>query len=206
MLAFAAKQLQGKFSAVRIAGKAPATTEDWEYVRKYIGLRNELPPIRARWHAVRDQLDIPLSVDFAEELVSQLEALLSLLESALSELPTRISRLQASLVEILKSRDDATSIMSEELSIADFSEAFSRAVRAVRLNETKQKIEILATKLDQNLQLCRDASNFIKGELGSPSVSADEVEHTWEDFLTTLKRLERMGPAFETLARGVKIF
>lgn len=205
LFAFAAKSFREKFEAVRIAGKTPAANEDWEYVRQYVRLRNELSPLRARWHAVRDQLDIPPSVDFVEESVPQLEALLLLLESAFSELPARIARLQAVLVDLLKNRDDAAAVMADETSITDFSEAFSRTTRAARLSETKQKIETLATKLNENLQLCRDASVFIKETLGSQSISADDVERTWDKFLATLARLERVKPAFDTLARGVKI-
>lgn len=166
LFSFAAKQFQERFSAIRIAGKAPVTTEDWEYVKQYARLRSELSPLRTRWHAVRDQLEIPSSVDFAEESVPQLEALLSLLESAVSELPTRISRLQASLVDVLKTREDAAEVMADESSIIDFSEAFSRTTRAARLGETKQKLESLTAKLDENVQFCRDASAFIKGALG----------------------------------------
>jgi len=204
-LSFSAKQFREKFEAVRIAGKVPTTTEDWTYVRQYVRLRSELPRLRVRWHAVRDQLGIPPSVDFAEESVPQLEALLSLLEIALSEVPARIARLQVVLADVLKSRDDAAAIIADKSSIVDFSEALSRKTRAARVSETKQKIEILVTKLNENLQLCCDASVFIRGALGSRLVSADNVEHTWSSFLATLNRLERIGPAFETLARGLKI-
>jgi hypothetical protein len=67
LMSFGNKSLKGTFDKVRIAGRAPATADEWKHALRFVTLRRELTAIRARWHALRDLMEVPASIDFAED-------------------------------------------------------------------------------------------------------------------------------------------
>lgn len=204
LLSFGNRSYKGAFDKVRVAGRAPASSDEWAHASQFVRLRRELPMLRARWHALRELMEIPQSIDFAEDSVPQLEALLALLESLSTEIPTKTSKANNWLIESLRNRSDAAGIMGDNNSVKEFSEALSATVRAARLNETRETIAKLKTVLATDMRCLDGGRHVLEERLGSAQVSVDQVVSEWSAYIAKLDRLRALAPSFETIVLGAE--
>jgi very-short-patch-repair endonuclease len=204
LMAFGTKSFKAPFEKVRIAGRPPANRDEWKYALRFVTLRRELPAIRARWHALRDQMEVPPSIDFAEDSPPQLERLLGVIENLSTEIPTKTSNATKYLTEALRTPSDATKIMADNGLIKDFSEALSATVRAARLNQARETISKLKGLLAGDLHCLAEGRRVLDERLGAPEFSAEQVEKEWSAFLATLNHIRALAPSFETIVGGTR--
>ncbi|WP_244549230.1 AAA domain-containing protein [Bradyrhizobium canariense] len=204
LMAFGNRSFKTPFEQVRVAGRPPATTDEWKHALRFVTLRRELPAIRARWHALRDLMEIPPSIDFAEDSPPQLETLLGLLENLSTEIPTKTSKATKYLTEALRNPGDAAKIMADNGSINDFSETLSRTVRAARLNEARETIAKLTGLLARDVRCLTEGRLVLDERLGCAQFSAEQVEKEWSAFLATLNRIRMLALSFEAIVHGAR--
>jgi very-short-patch-repair endonuclease len=204
LMAFGIKSFKAPFEKVRIAAKPATTADEWKYALRFVSLRRELPAIRARWHALRDQMGIPPSIDFSEDSVPQLEALLSLLENLSTEIPAKTTKAAKYLTEALRNHNDANKIMVDGEALVEFSDVLSGTVRAARLNEVRDTIANLNSALAEDLACLTEGRRILNERLGAAEISAQQIEKAWSAFLTTLNRIRALAPSFDTIARGAQ--
>lgn len=206
LMAFGNRSLKPHFEQVKVAGRAPATPEDWQHAFKYVQVRRRMPELRARWHALRDLLALPSSVDFAEDSIAELDTLLVQLESLTSDIPNRLATVQNALNDALRSRTEATKLTADQAGIQGLSDALSRVVRAARLSEIKDRIKVLrATLTDDELRCVVETKRIIDEDLGANSLSAEDLEQSWIAVRDEFTRLRHLAPYFDNLEKGARM-
>lgn len=201
LLAFGSRGFKPHFDGVRVAGRTPASLEDWQYAERFAQLCRRMPEIRARWHALRDLLGIPPSVDFSDTAVSELESLLIQLESLTNEIPNRTSVVHNALSDALRSRADASKLLADHSSMEKLSETLARTVHAVRLGEVAGHIERLQAQLTGDLPCIVSIRRFLDQDLGASHLGLEDIESRWTDLLEELCRLKGLAPHFARLDR-----
>jgi very-short-patch-repair endonuclease len=204
LMAFGAKSFRSSFDKVRIGGRPPATADEWKYALRFVALRRELPALRVRWHALRDQMEVPAIIDFAEDSAPQLETLLGLLEKLSTEIPIKTVKVAKYLTEALRNPRDVAKIMADHGTVKEFSEALSGAVRAARLNEARETIAKLKGVLIGDLHCLSEGRRVLDKLLGAAGVSFEQVEREWSAFLATLDRIRTLAPTFKTVIDGTQ--
>lgn len=206
LMAFGNRAHKPHFDQVKVAGRVPATSEDWQHAFKYVQLRRRMPELRARWHALRELLALPSSIDFAEDSIAELDTLLVQLESLTGDIPNRLATVQNALNDALRNRTEATKLTADQSIIEGLSDALSRTVRTVRLSEIKDRIKALrATLTEDGLRCVADAQRIIEEDLGSSDLTAEEIEQRWAALREEFVRLHHLAPYFTNLVSGARL-
>jgi very-short-patch-repair endonuclease len=190
-----AKQLVG---AVRVAGLAPATPEDWRQVQAFVELQVKVHTFAVRWNAVADTLSLPqvngnvrtlreteLVCGLAQKahlLGGQFDVQLPQFAQKVFEHPP-LKELRGTSADLAKVADQ----LRKHLARADMAKA---TVLRVTLNER------LAGKTGP---VSEELRGFAATMLGNPNFSPEQVVVQYADLVAKLQRIEGLAEDFKAI-------
>jgi len=195
LFAFGAGEVKPHVNAIRVAGLAPASREDWAHVQRFAGLHAQVLSFVVRWNAFAELLSLPL----LQPDVGQLRTIESVTLAARGAhaLATRhdagLPALAAQVFAQVPAQDLLGRVPELERVRAQLRRHLVRAELApatARLAALRAVLAGCGGPVSQRLHL------FIEETLGTPALPAADVVQAYAAIVAELRRIEALAPDF----------
>jgi len=204
-LSFGAGDAKAQVGAIRVAGLAPASAEDWAHVQRYAALQTRLQSFTVRWNAFAALLSLPpLRADVA--LLREIEQVTQAARAAHTLATTHDATLPLLAAQVFE-RVPADALLGRQGDLARLREQLRRHSMRAQLEQATLAVaalqEILAgTDGPVALRL----RTLVEQDLGRPGLPVEAVCADYAEICAELRRIEALAPQFDTvrtLAAGV---
>lgn len=184
-----AKEHVGK---IMVAGRAPASQDDWEHVRRHIVLHDQIVTFAVRWNHLAAELSVP----FLEGGVTALRRIETV------ALTARKAHLMATRYDVLLPkaaegifRDPPTQRLNG--SSSDFSHVrdhLKRHLTRAELSRAATQLAVLQEKLaGASGPVADEFRRFMDGELGNPEIPQERAAAKYAELLGELRRIAALS-------------
>jgi len=198
LLAFGAGDIKPHVNAIRIAGLAPASIDDWLHVQRFAALHTRLLSFTVRWNAFAELLALPLlqpdvaqlrSIEQIALAARQAHALASVHDARLPQLAEQVfaqvalDDLQGGHADLMRVREH----VRRHLTRAGLADAMTRqaALREQLAGATGPVAERLR--------------GLVEHALGGIDLPAARIEADYADIVAEVRRVEALAPLFATV-------
>jgi very-short-patch-repair endonuclease len=200
ILAFGARAHQPTFEAIRVAGRKPASSADWQQVRSYVEYHGMIVSLAARWRSLGEELDAPESIDFGPGSLQTLDGLADMLHACLVTIPVGLREASSQLSNALGSRDEVAAILRQAASISVFASALSRHVASIRLASVNEKIQAtIAAFAGSTADLAGFGRQILTTIVGQPQTDVRKLTQLWQALLDRLTAVKGLEPLFDRI-------
>lgn len=194
--------VKARLSSIRVEGRAPDTTAEWQLVQRHVVWRRNVTSLASRWNALRAELPLPEVTDeglatglwFARSLERIQEAMAAAFEhrpKVLSDLPV-----------LFPAGLDAEAATTELAACERAMRAVEHALERARLSSGQQRIESLREVFSRiDAPVARAIVEFLEQRIGSRQQHDEQVAARWRTLAAEVGRLQSLRPHFETVER-----
>ena len=192
MMSFGGGDVKEQVAAIKVAGLAPATADDWKHVQRYCRLHEQVLSFSVRWNAFADLLSVPtvkggvvalrqielvsVSARKAHRLATNCDVHLPLFADRVFEKPP-LQQVCATSVQLNEVRQHLRShLIRAELAQA----AIQLATLQEKLADTSGPISLQLRK-------------FVEKELGSNAVQVERVVARYAELVSEVCRVEALA-------------
>ena len=187
-----------KLEEIRILTSKPKTTEDWQYIHKYVLLQKHLRELVIRWNSIGQQIAI--------EIFSQLDPISAIKAYESFSIYCKIKEsvfLETSIIE----KTQVVFPSWTHLNIAEYQEHLHQLQNALEHHLTQQRLST-AWLIKENLQtllsgcngkLTEELKNFANDKLGNPSLSDTDLQQQWSILVGELRQIHDLKIHFEDI-------
>jgi len=197
---FGKSQQKKLIDEILILGKPPSQPEEWNHVKKYILLLNQLRELIVRWNALTVEIVLPvlepnpLSASIALECFKIFRKIKQ--EIALEE------RVFKEANVIFPNWSAVANVISDD-------RAFYSLDAAIRHHLMKDRLANVWSKMEQTRRVLEfrkgpiisKLQDFLDKKLGNPSVPDGELQATWLELMAELSRVLALRSKFDTVER-----
>ena len=198
LLSFGAGDIKSSIAAIRVAGLAPASQDDWSHVQRYAALQTRLHSFAVRWNAFAAELSLPL----LQADVAQLRAIEHTLTAA------RAVHAQATihdahlprLADAVFSRVPTNDLLGQEADLLRVRDYLTRHLARADLAAATTAVATLRAALagtDGAVGVSLQA--FAHHVLGQSTLSTETVSADYARLLAELRRIEALAPDLDTV-------
>jgi len=189
-----ARQVKQRIGAVRIAGRAPNSAEDWAQVKRYLEARDAARELTAIWnHAASGSILAPVpeaELRAPDGMQAQLDAL-ALVRRAIAAEQEAQSAIEALLPHWSK---------PVSLGLAEVTSVIDRHLRRTRLAQgRKQLASVQASVATLPGDVGTRLRTLAHDRLGRPNEAPEAVARDWRLLVEELAKLRALTPAFRTI-------
>jgi len=202
LMPFGKTQTRERFSAIRIEGRIPGSTEDWHKVKRYLAWRSQLASMIVRWNAAAAEYGLPRLKDQNEATARWLSEILDKIENVKTTISEHTPRIKRELPELfphgldvalaLTSREYATqTIGAIKANLAVLRFASSRLL----VNNWVQQVGNLPGPIVEELR------EFLSHDIGNPDLVAKEISERWQDLSREVQRVRSLKSNLDSVSR-----
>ena len=201
LLAFGVGDIKPHVNAIRVAGLAPGSREDWAHVRRYAALHTRLLSFVVRWNAFAELLSLPpLQAD-----VGQLRALelVALAARQAHTLATTHDLTLPVLAERVFARVPQDELLGRHAGLAGVREQLRRHLTRAELAQAVTELAALREKLaDASGPVSEQLRQFAHDALGGTGLPPERIVADYAGMLAEVRRVEALAPLLASV-RGL---
>lgn len=198
LLAFGAGDVKPHVHAIRVAGLAPASREDWAHVQRYAALHTRLLSFAVRWNAFAELLSLPL----LQPDVGQLRAVeqIALAARRAHTLATTHDLALPNLAEQVFARIPQRELLGRHDDLLRIREQLRRHLARAELAEAATSLAALREKLAGSAgPVSERLRDLVEHALGAADLSAETIVADYAGILAEIRRVEALAPVFSTV-------
>lgn len=196
LVSFGTAEAKAQIAEVRVSGLVPASRDDWEHVRRFLMLHDEVVSFVSRWNHCAESLSLPL----LEEGIARLRTIEE--HSAVARRAYRMARTFDSLLPQQAERVFRTvpvgalcggSLTELRMVGAQLRRHLSRrdlTVAATRLSHLKENLAGMSGAVSEQLR------EFVDESLGNPALTAETVVTGYSRLVERLRHLASLSDDF----------
>ncbi|MGH8627682.1 MAG: AAA domain-containing protein [Gammaproteobacteria bacterium] len=191
-IAFGAREAKEHIAAVRIAGLAPASPEDWAHVRRYLSLHEQVLSFETRWNHLAGDVSAPR----LEGGVSELRRIVLVAYAARTayRLATGYDATLPKKAEAVFERAPAEELTGTAKQLGIVSAQLMQHLTRAELSLAATNLASLQEKLAGKSGPVSDAlRSFIDHELGNPSLTSERVAAKYAELVAELRRIATLS-------------
>ncbi len=192
LMTIASAELKAQLAAIRVAGLAPATPDDWRHVLRFVDLRDQILSFTVRWNQFAGTLELPLlqagtdALRTAEQIAVTAQLAVAIANTEDVQLPAAaqavFEHVPADLLRGgVKELNAVREHLVRHLTRADLAQAVAG------LGALQESLAGTGGSVSARLR------GFIDSQLGHPEVSAERVVARYAELLAELRRIERLA-------------
>ena len=192
-LAFGAGDIKPHVSAIRVAGLAPASREDWAHVQRFAALHTRLLSFVVRWNAFAELLSLPL----LQPDVGQLRAVeqITLAARRAHTLATTHDLMLPGLAEQVFARVPQGDLLGRHAGLARVREHLRRHLTRAELAQAMTSLGALRDKLAGTTgPVSEQLRGLVEHALGTANLSSEKLVAAYADLLAEIRRVEALAP------------
>jgi hypothetical protein len=138
--------------SIRVQGRHPESTEDWQKVAAYLGWRRDVSEFVARWAAIRDEYGLPPLGDNGDRTGKWIGETFNLVSKARRILDEEWPRVSSELKELFPHGIELGAVLASQANTVAVAEA-------VKLNLSKARLagsRVMRADLTKRLALCSE--------------------------------------------------
>lgn len=200
LLAFGVSDMKPHIGAIRVAGLAPASRDDWAHVQRFAGLHTRLLSFVVRWNAFAELLSLPL----LQADVGQLRALeqVTLAARRAHTLATTHDLMLPGLAEQVFARVPQSELLGRHADLARVREHLRRHLTRAELAQATTSLGALREQLaGATGPVSEQLRGLLEHALGSADLSAERIVTGYADILAEIRRVEALAPLLATVRR-----
>ena len=189
------------FSQIAIAGRAPASADEWQQVHVYVGWRRDIYSFAVRWNALRAEFDLAEIHDEGDKTGRFVAETIEHVRKAQHLALQLGADLRAEIRELFPHGLDAAQILRS-------SEAARAAAEAIKLNLAKAQLASRRAYVTELLGRFRTMSGEIVERIrdllhrvGNPAFTVGQLVTDWSELCRELTRIQELRPVLDTVRR-----
>jgi len=192
-MAFGAGEAKDHIAKVKVAGLAPASSDDWQHVQSYLKLHEQVLSFSSRWNPVAEVLELPnllggvaqlralelvtVAARKAHSMATKFDALLHRAgEAVFARAPANLACGSHEDYEIVRGH------IMQHLTRAELAEA------AIALSQLQERLASKSGPVTQKLQ------DFVDASLGNPGKESARVAAEYTELVVELRRVCGLSP------------
>ncbi len=198
LLSLGAGEIRQHLAAVRVAGLAPASAQDWQHVMRFVNLRDRVHSFTVRWNQFAGTLGLPPldggldALRDAERIAVTAQLAHSIANQEDVQLPRLAQAVFARVPEVLGCAS------AHELTLVR--EDLVRHLTRSELAQALAGLGVLQAQLSgAGGSISARMRGFIDSQLGNPDAKVERVLARYGELLAELRGIEAMAPELETV-------
>ncbi|MGI4843448.1 MAG: AAA domain-containing protein [Janthinobacterium lividum] len=198
LLAFGVGDIKPHVSAIRVAGLAPGSREDWAHVQRFAALHTRLLSFVVRWNAFAELLTLPLlQPDVGQLRVTEQIALAARRAHTLA---TTHDLMLPGLAEQVFARVPQGELLGRHADLARVREQLRRHLTRAELAEAMTGLAALRDRLAGTTgPVSEQLRNVVDHALGAADLSAETLVADYADILAEIRRVEALASVIATV-------
>ncbi|MBB6133434.1 very-short-patch-repair endonuclease [Massilia aurea] len=193
LLSFGGGDVKQQIAAIRVAGLAPASSDDWAHVQRYAALQNRLHSFAVRWNAFAPDLSLPVLVADVAQLRA-IEQILTTARAAHAQATTHDVQLP-SLAQAVFSQPPTNDLLGREADLLRVRDYLARHLARAGLEQARTAMAALRGVLaGADGPVGVRLREFAGQTLGTPGLAADTVGADYAALLAELRRIAALAP------------
>ena len=198
LLSFGSGDVKQHIAAIRVAGLAPASTDDWAHVQRYAALQTRLHSFAVRWNAFAPDLSLPILVADVAQLRA-IEQILLTARAAHAQATTHDVQLPA-LAFAVFSHPPTNALLGRAADLLRVRDYLSRHLARAGLEQARTAVAALhAVLAGCDGPVTVRLNQLVEHALGEPTLSPDAVGADYAALLTELRRIDALAPDLATV-------
>ena len=198
MLAFGVGDIKPHINAIRVAGLAPASAEDWAHVQRFAALHTRLLSFVVRWNVFAELLSLPL----LQPDVGQLRAIEQIASAA------RRAHLLATTHDLTLPRQAEqvfasvphSDLLGRQADLARVGEHLRRHLTRAELAQAMTRLAALREQLaGATGRVSEQLRGLLDRALGTADLSVETIVADYADLLAEVRRVEALAPMLATV-------
>jgi len=197
-LAFGVGDIKPHIGAIRVAGLAPASIEDWAHVQRYAALHMRLLSFVVRWNAFAELLSLPL----LQPELGQLRAIEQVVLAArrAHDLATTHDLMLPGLAEQVFSHVPLGELLGRRADLARLREQLQRHLTRTELPQAIAGLAALRAQLaDSAGPVSGRLSELVEHGLGAVGLPTADVVADYAGMVAEIRRIEALAPLLSTV-------
>lgn len=192
------KQNEITLKSIRIGGKEPKGTEDWQHALEFIQQLNCLRVLMTRWNALAGELQLPVFIETPAQAADAHKAYMLYRQVvAMVSLETEVIETVKIVLPIWVKAD---CIRTEADALEEVEKILLHHLTRNRLAETwalKERFQRVLSGC--NGRITSAISRFLDSVLGNPMMSDAEMQGQWVTLMEELRRVHGLMPYLDTI-------
>ncbi|HEX9173503.1 MAG TPA: AAA domain-containing protein [Telluria sp.] len=192
LLAFGVGDIKPHIGAIRVAGLAPASADDWAHVQRFTALHSRLLSFVVRWNTFAELLSLPI----LQPEVSQLRAieLITIAARAAHTLATTHDRQLPVLAEQVFEKAPKQELLGRQAELAGVREHLRRHLTRSELAQATASLAALQEKLaGAGGPVSRRLRALVEDALGNSDVSVESIVGDYAEIVGEVRRIETLA-------------
>jgi very-short-patch-repair endonuclease len=197
-LAFGVSDIKPHISAIRVAGLAPASSEDWAHVQRFAALHTRLLSFSVRWNAFAELLSLPLlSPDVGQ--LRTIELIMVAARGAHTLATTHDIQLPL-LAEQVFAQVPKSDLLGRHADLARVREHLRRHLTRAELAQAATSLSTLQEKLAGTTgPVSLRLRGWVEHALGNARMPAERIVADYADIAAEIRRIEALSPDLATV-------
>ena len=192
MMSFGAGEVKEQVSAIKVAGLAPSSPEDWKHVHRYTRLHEQVLSFSVRWNEFADLLSIP-TVKGGVAALRQIE-LVSVNARKAHRLATNHDAHLPVLAERVFAKPPLQQVRGTSVQLNEVRQHLRSHLTRAELAQAATQLATLQEKLaGTSGPISGQLRKFVEGELGSNAVQVERVVARYAELVSEVRRIEGLA-------------
>lgn len=192
LIAMGGAEAKEHIAAVRIAGLAPASADDWAHVQRYVALHKKVLSFLTRWNKISGELSAPRLSGGISQL-RRIELVATAARKA-HQLATKYDAVLPKQAEAVFDRAPVTELAGNAKQLGAVREQLMRHLRRAELSRAATHLATLQEKLaGKSGPVSDELRAFIANELGNPTLASERVAARYAEFVAELRRIAALS-------------
>lgn len=197
-MAFGAGEAKEHVAAIRVSGIAPASSDDWAHIVRYIDLHHQVLSFLTRWNQFADELSLPQLQGGVANLRT-IELVATAAKKA-HHLATHYDRAMTAKAQAVFVNPPLKAVIGRTRDLNTVREHLDRHLTKARLSLAAIELSSLQEKLAGKSGPIVDVlRSFIRDELGNPELAAERIAARFTELSAELRRIAGLGVEFSRL-------
>jgi very-short-patch-repair endonuclease len=179
-------------SRMKVAGRTPASAEDWQHVRRFIGLHDQIVTFTARWNHLAAELSVPF-LEGGVAAIRHIETV-ALVARKAHLVATRHDMLLPKAAEKVFRDPPAQHLNGNSTELAGVRDHLKRHLTRAELSRAATELAVLQEKLAGASGPVADAlRRFVDGDLGAQAIPKERIAASYAELMAELRRIAALA-------------
>jgi very-short-patch-repair endonuclease len=198
LIALGVAEAREHIAAVRVAGLAPSSRDDWAHVHRFVQLHEQVLSFTTRWNSFSGDLSIP-PLKGGVPALRQIETIASAARKA-HRLATRYDAVLPKKAEMVFERAPTRDLVGTAEQLRGVREQLLRHLTQAELSRAATELASFQEKLSGTTgPLSQELRLFVEKELGDPGLPPERVAAAYVDLIGELRRIRALSVELVTV-------
>jgi len=192
MMSFGGGDVKEQVAAIKVAGLAPATADDWKHVQRYTRLHEQVLSFSVRWNEFADLLSVP-TVKGGVAALRQIE-LVSVSARKAHRLATNHDAHLPLFAERVFAKPPLQQVRGTSVQLNEVRQHLRSHLTRAELAQAATQLATLQEKLaGTSGPISMQLRKFVENELGSSTVQVERVVARYAELVSEVRRAEGLA-------------